>query len=185
MTPERLREIEALFHEARERTGSERDAFLAGACADDRELRREVESLLAQPAAGVIDTPIAAVVADLVAGAPRLVSGAMVGPYCIDRLIGVGGMGDVYKARDTRLRRDVAIKMLPRGFTADPERRARFEREARLLAALNHPHIAVIHGLEEADGVLALVLELVEGPTLAARLAAGPLPVREAIEIAR
>ena len=185
MTPERLREIEALFHEARERTGSERDAFLAGACADDRELRREVESLLAQPAAGVIDTPIAAVVADLVAGAPRLVSGAMVGPYCIDRLIGVGGMGDVYKARDTRLRRDVAIKMLPRGFTADPERRARFEREARLLAALNHPHIAGIHGLEEADGVLALVLELVEGPTLAARLAAGPLPVREAIEIAR
>ena len=79
-------------------------------------------------------------------------------------------MGEVYRARDTRLGRDVAIKVLPRAFTADPDRLARFEREARMLAALNHPHIGAIYGLEDADGVLGLVLELVEGPTLAEKI---------------
>ena len=132
MTPERLREIERLFHEARERTPAERDAFLARACADDPTLRREVESLLAQPPAGVIDAPVGALVAELVAPpAPRLAPGSSVGPYRIERLLDVGGMGEVYRARDTTLGRDVAIKILPRHFTADPERLARFEREAR------------------------------------------------------
>jgi len=93
--------------------------------------------------------------------------GRRFGVYVIQSLVGTGGMGEVYRARDTRLGRDVAIKVLPRDFMADPERVARFEREARMLAALNHPHIATIHGIEESDGVLALVMELVEGETLA------------------
>ena len=94
-------------------------------------------------------------------------------------------MGEVYRARDSKLGRDVAIKILPSHFTSDLERRARFAREARLLATLNHPHIGAIYELEETDGVTALVLELVEGPTLADRLARGPLPILEALAIAR
>jgi Tol biopolymer transport system component len=187
VTPERLREIERLFHEARERTPAERDAFLALACADDPTLRREVESLLAQPPAGVIDAPVVALVAELVAPpAPRLAPGSSIGPYRIERLLAVGGMGEVYRARDTTLGRDVAIKILPRHFTADPERLARFEREARMLAALNHPNIGAIYGLEAAaGGVRALVLELVEGETVADRIQRGPVPVIDALTIAR
>jgi eukaryotic-like serine/threonine-protein kinase len=112
-------------------------------------------------------------------------TGSRLGPYEIVAPIGAGGMGEVYRARDSRLGRDVAIKILPRIFSDDPDRRSRFEREARVLAALNHPHIAAIHGFEEADGVGALVLELVEGPTLEDRLRQGALPVRESIAIAR
>jgi serine/threonine protein kinase len=112
-------------------------------------------------------------------------AGTRLGPYEILQPIGAGGMGEVYRARDRKLGRDVAIKILPRAFSEDPERRARFEREARVLAALNHPHIATIHGFEEADGVGALVLELVEGPTLADRLRQGALPAGEAIAIGR
>ena len=93
-----------------------------------------------------------------------------IGPYTIVAPLGAGGMGEVYRARDSKLGRDVAIKILPSHFTADPERRARFAREARTLATLNHPHIGAIYGLEESDGITALVLELVEGPTLADRL---------------
>ena len=186
LTPERLREIERLFHEARERTPAERDAFLARACADDPPLRREVESLLAQPPAGMIDAPVGVLVAGLVAPpAPRLAPGSSIGPYRIESLLGVGGMGEVYRARDTTLGRDVAIKILPRHFTADPERLARFEREARVLAALNHPNIGAIYGLEAASGVRALVLELVEGETLAVRIQRGPAPVTDALTIAR
>ena len=186
MTPERLREIERLFHEARERASADRDAWLAQACAGDSTLRREVESLLSQPPTGAIDAPLGALVAALVPPpAPQLAPGSLVGPYRIERLLDVGGMGEVYRARDTRLDRDVAIKILPQAFTNNPERLARFEREARLLAALNHPNIGAIYGLEEADGARALVLELVEGETLAERIRRGPAPVTEAIRIAR
>ncbi len=93
--------------------------------------------------------------------------------------------GEVYRARDTKLDRDVAIKVLPEEFANDKARLARFEREAKLLASLNHPNIASIYGIEESDGVKALVLELVEGPTLAERIAEGPIPVEEALPIAR
>jgi Tol biopolymer transport system component len=186
VTPERLREIERLFHEARDRTPAERDAFLARACADDPPLRREVESLLAQAPAGLIDATVGALVAELVTNpAPRLAPGASVGPYRIERLLAVGGMGEVYCARDTTLGRDVAIKILGRHFTADPERLARFEREARMLAAFNHPNIGAIYGLETANGVRALVLELVEGETLADRIRRGPAPITAALTIAR
>jgi serine/threonine protein kinase len=102
-----------------------------------------------------------------------LASGARLGLYEILASIGAGGMDEVYRARDQRLQRDVAIEVLPDLFAADPERLARFEREAQVLASLNHPHIAAIYGLEEAQGVRALVLELVEGHTLAERIAAG------------
>ena len=98
--------------------------------------------------------------------------GARFGSYTIRSLLGVGGMGEVYRAHDETLGREVAIKVLSPAFTAEPERRARFEREARMLATLNHPHIGAIYGVEEADGVRGLVLELVEGETLAERIAA-------------
>jgi len=114
-----------------------------------------------------------------------LSAGARLGPYEIQAPLGAGGMGEVYRARDTRLGRDVAIKILPEVFTSDPERLARFEREARMLAALNHPHIGAIYGVEDAETVHALVLELVEGDTLGERLRRGPLRLTDALAIAR
>src|SRR5262249_10248992 len=124
-----------------------------------------------------------------------LAAGSRLGAYEILGLIGQGGMGEVYRARDTRLERDVAVKVLPEQFAADAERVARFEREARTLASLNHQHIGGIYGLEDIDGSKALILELVEGPTLAESIAGsalksqGPrragLPVADALNIAR
>ena len=114
-----------------------------------------------------------------------LAPGTRRGPYEIIAKIGAGGMGEVYRARDTKLDRDVALKILPEAFASDSERLARFEREAKTLAALNHPHIAHIHGVEESDGVRALVLEFVNGLTLADRIAHEPMPIDEAMTIAR
>ena len=114
-----------------------------------------------------------------------ILPGTRLGPYEVVIAIGAGGMGEVYRGRDSKLGRDVALKVLPAAFTSDPERMARFEREARLLAALNHPNIAHIYGLEESSGVPALVMELVEGPTLADRIAAGAIPLDEALPIAK
>jgi serine/threonine protein kinase len=112
-------------------------------------------------------------------------AGQRLGPYEVIALLGTGGMGEVYRAYDTNLRRDVALKVLPTAFALDPARVARFKREAQVLAALNHPHIASIYGLEESPSGLGLVLELVDGPTLADRLVHGPLPLDEAWPIAR
>jgi Tol biopolymer transport system component len=114
-----------------------------------------------------------------------LSAGTRLGPYVIEAAIGAGGMGEVYRASDTNLARQVAIKVLPEAVAQDAERLARFEREAKTLASLNHPHIAQIHGLERADGRTALVMELVEGPTLADRIARGPLPIDEALSTAK
>ncbi len=111
-------------------------------------------------------------------------TGRRVGPYEVIAPIGRGGMGEVYRARDPKLQRDVAIKALPEAFQHDPERLLRFEREARLLASLNHSNIAAIHGLEEQSGARFLVMELVEGQTLDERLAEGPLPLEEALAVA-
>ena len=110
-----------------------------------------------------------------------LAPGSRLGPYEVVSALGAGGMGEVYRARDSRLKRDVALKILPESVAADPERLARFQREAEVLASLNHPNIAAIYGLE--DG--ALVLELVEGDTLADRIARGAIPLDEALPIAR
>src|SRR5438105_6481275 len=114
-----------------------------------------------------------------------LIPGARLGPYEIVAPLGAGGMGEVYRARDTKLNRDVAIKVLLPAVANDPDRLARFSREAQVLASLNHPNIAHIHGLEEADGVTALILELVEGEDLAQRIARGPIPLDEALPIAK
>jgi serine/threonine protein kinase/Tol biopolymer transport system component len=152
-------------------------------------LRREVESLLAYAADAQVF--MAAPALEVVSAAiqsnemTKPLLGQRLGPYEIVSMLGAGGMGEVYRARDTKLGRDVAIKILPDAFTADADRRARFEREARLLAALNHPHIGAIYGFEDREGIHALVLELVEGHTLAERSSAGPLPMQEALTIAR
>lgn len=114
-----------------------------------------------------------------------LIAGDRLDPYEVTGELGAGGMGVVLRARDTRLDRDVALKVLPDAFSADPDRLARFEREAKVLASLNHSNIGGIYGLEEQDGSRALVLELVEGPTLAERIARGPIPLDEARPIAR
>ena len=148
MTPERWRQVTELFHAARSRDAAVRASYLEHACAGDGALRAEVDAMLAahHDPGGFGDRPVSGSIDDL----RRLETGAMVGPYRIDQLIGAGGMGEVYRARDTKLGRDVAIKVLPDLFAHDPERLARFEREARMLASLNHPHIAAIYGLEEA-----------------------------------
>ena len=114
-----------------------------------------------------------------------LTPGSRLGPYEVISPLGAGGMGEVFRARDSRLGRDVAVKVLPAAFALDPERLARFEREARLLASLSHQNIAGIHGLEESEGHRHLILELVEGETLAARIARGPLPIDEALDVGR
>ena len=111
--------------------------------------------------------------------------GTRLGHYDVTALLGEGGMGQVWQATDTQLHRDVALKILPDAFAADPDRLARFQREAQILASLNHPNIAQIHGIEESEGTRALVLELVEGPTLADRISQGPIPLDEALPIAK
>src|SRR5580692_12740515 len=114
-----------------------------------------------------------------------VVPGTRLGPYEIGTALGAGGMSEVYRARDTKLGRGVALKVLPATFATDPERMARFRREAQVLASLNHPHIGAIYGFEDSGGVQALVMELVEGPTLADRIAPGAISLDEALQIAR
>jgi serine/threonine protein kinase len=186
MNPERWRQIDELFQAAFERAPENRQQFLEDACRDDADLRREVESLLAreEQAGSFLEPPALpnpATFSACVAGVGR-----QLGPYRILSPLGAGGMGEVYRAHDSKLGRDVAIKTLPPEFARDPERLARFRREARALATLNHPNIAAIYGLEESDNVDCLVLELVEGETLAERIKRmGPLPVEKALDYAR
>ena len=193
MTPDRWRKVEELYHAALERDVTLREAFLHEACAGDDALRQEVERLLAaeEKPTGGLESPIQEAAAQIFdesfeeAPAESLI-GRQLGFYHVLSKIGEGGMGEVYRALDTKLRRDVALKVLPKLFARDPERLARFRREAQLLASLNHKNIAAIYGLEESDGVHFLVLELVEGETLADRLQrAGPLPAAEALPIAQ
>src|SRR6187455_2186677 len=108
-----------------------------------------------------------------------------IGPFRVVEKIGAGGMGEVYRATDVRLKRQVAIKILPSALAADPDRLARFQREAEVVASLNHPNVAAVYGLEDAAGVKALVMELVEGPTLADRIAQGAIPIDEALALAK
>jgi serine/threonine protein kinase/Tol biopolymer transport system component len=184
MTAGRWREVEPILLAALAREPRERAAFLARACANDEDLRLEIETLLVHDATvdGFLSVPAAALTADDFPRPPLI--GRRLGTYAIQSHLGAGGMGEVYLARDTQLDRDVAIKVLPALVTTDPDRLARFEREARILAALNHPGIAAIYGLENAGGIPALVLELVDGPTLSERLIPGAIPVAEALAIA-
>jgi eukaryotic-like serine/threonine-protein kinase len=185
---ERWRRLEEVCQAALERPAEERAAFLAQACGADEELRREAASLLEREgrARGFLETPLGelAVNATYSPGEPRDFIGRRVGAYEIRARLGAGGMGEVYRAHDHTLGRDVAIKVLPAAFSADRERLARFEREARLLASLSHPHIGAIYGLEGSGDVRALVLELIDGETLEARLRRGPLPAAHALTLA-
>jgi Tol biopolymer transport system component len=193
MTPERWKRIEALYRAARSRPSAERASFLIDSCHDDESLRCEVESLLNESVSddGFLGSAAAARIVS--ESRPATMSGQTLGGYHLQALLGAGGMGEVYRARDTKLGRDVAIKVLPRAMTADPDRLARLEREARILAALNHPNICAIYGLEEADGVRFLILELVDGETLGQRLAmlhvrnpqSTGLPIDEVLTLAR
>jgi Tol biopolymer transport system component len=187
MTTDRSRRVEALYHEMLARPEDERAAALAGACPGDAAMQAEVRSLLDQeePASGFLVTPALEVAAHFISPASSPMAGRRIGGFELQGLLGVGGMGEVYRARDTRLGRAVAIKILPPAFKDAPDRVARFEREARVLASLNHPHIGAIYGLETADGVKALVMELVEGEDLSQRLARGAIPIDEALAIAR
>jgi len=172
MTQGRWRQISAIYNEAALRNGAARGAYLSEVCGGDAALRRDVEMLLEQ-GDSFLTKPLS------------LESGRRVGAYEVLEVIGAGGMGVVYRARDLKLQRDVALKVLPDAVAHDPERIARFRREATVLASLNHPNIAAIYGFEDSGDVQALVLELVEGPTLADRIAHGPIPIEEALPIAR
>jgi len=190
MAADRQRQITELCHAALERNASDRAAFLREACAGDEALRQEVESLLDYEGAGdqFLERPAVEEVARLVTDRPEPIvdfQGRRLGVYQIEARIGAGGMGEVYRARDTKLGREVAIKVLPAEFTRSADRRARFEREARLLASLNHPHIAQVYGFEESEGIAALVMELVPGEALDTIIKARGLRPAQALAIAR
>jgi serine/threonine protein kinase len=184
--PHQLNRLASIYESARALPPSDRDAWLRAQCGGDEALRREVDSLLAQDEReGPLDVPLWDAPADSLDDGGRLSIGSMLGSYRIDSLIGRGGMGEVYRARDTNLGRDVALKVLPALHADDAERLARFQREAQLLAALNHPNISTVLGLETSTPVRALVLELVDGQTLAERLALGAMPLAEALNVAQ
>ncbi len=182
-----------ILDRALERPAAERRAFVREAAAGDADLLAALEAVLFEAdtddgflvPGGAIAGAAAADLADAQAAdrAPRLEPGTAFGVYLVEGALGAGGMGEVYRARDTRLGREVALKVLPRRFAADPVKHARFDREARLLASLNHPHIAAIYDVEEHDGVVALVLELVEGPTLSDEIALGRVDLDRALVI--
>ena len=180
----RWRQIESLFQEALRQPISVRDAWLREACAADTELHREVASLLANHHATASAGPWAAAAAQLIVPPVLLEPGQYLGPYQIVAFLAAGGMGEVYRARDIKLKRDVALKVLPEAFARDPDRMARFQREAEILASLNHPNIAAIYDLEETNGTRYLVLELVEGETLADKITRGPIRVEDSLNIA-
>ena len=187
--------VRAVFEDALTLPESARFEYLADVCADSSSLREQVERLLAShaKAASFLETPIAVSPADVIV--ENNLEGTLIGPYQFGARIGAGGMGEVYSARDTRLGRTVAIKVLPSHVASDSQARERFDREARAIATLNHPNICVLHdvgeatvsGPESADGlpqlvtVRYLVMELLEGETLETRLLRGALPLDEAL----
>jgi len=192
MSPAQWRQVDEICNSALRLEPAERTVFLREACADDEPLRQEVESLLAyeQPAEQFMEAPalesLAATSAplDQEPGSQTLPAGLQVGPYRIVAPLGGGGMGRVYQARDTRLERDVALKFLPAESAQDAEAVRRFQREARAVSAINHPHICTLHDIGEYEDRPFLVLELLEGQSLKERLAAGPLPLGELLEVA-
>lgn len=182
MNAERWARVAQLYESALERPSSERGIFLAEASGGDAELQREIESLLAQEVrSGPLDRPALDGAAELLGVREGLPPGTRLGPYRLDGMIGAGGMGEVYRATDTRLDRTVALKILPGDLSIDAQFRERFEREARAVAALSHPHICTIHDVGRHEGVDFLVLEYLEGETLAARLEKGALPLDQAL----
>jgi len=178
MTPERWQQVKGVLHQALELAPDERSAFLDSACSTDHSLRRDVESLLSSSddvRSSFLNSNVTRV---------TLSEGTTLGDYKVQSLLGSGGMGEVYRARDLRLGRDVAIKVLPPFFATDRARLQRFEQEARAAAALNHPNILAVHQMGTYEGAPYLVSELLEGETLRARVKRGSLPMSEAVEYA-
>jgi eukaryotic-like serine/threonine-protein kinase len=175
MTSERWQQVKGVLENVLGISPQERAAFLNQACNGDQALRQEVESLLAgdeQGRSSFLQSPPSL----------RLVRGTRLGDYEIQLLLGAGGMGEVYRARDLRLRRDVAIKVLPAFASSDPERLRRFEQEATAAAALDHPNILAVHQMGTYDGVPYLVSELLEGETLREQVKRGPMALRRAMD---
>jgi eukaryotic-like serine/threonine-protein kinase len=186
MSPERWQQIQGVFDKARSCGPNERRAVLDEACASDKELRAEVEWMLTHQgeAENLMPAPALELAAlSVAAETGTLLVGSSLGPYEDLQLIGRGGMGEVYRARDPKLMREVALKVLPRAFASDPGRVSRFQREAHMLAALNHPNISVIHDLHEDRGLRFIVLEYVLGETLNTRLKRGPLAIDESLTL--
>ena len=179
MDKQQLHRLENLYHAALEQSLSRREAFLVSKCGDDVELRREVEALLKHSSEGVLDQPPWEALAHI-----GLAEGSRLGPYQILGQIGAGGMGEVYRALDTRLDRIVAIKVLPAHLSLHPDARARLEREARAVSSLSHPHICILYDIGSQDHIDYLVMEYLEGETLAARLDRSALPLDQALSVA-
>jgi eukaryotic-like serine/threonine-protein kinase len=187
MTPERWQQVNEIFQAAIELEGAQRTAFLDNSCAGDKELRSEVESLITSDQLGLsfIDEPAFQVAAGLLASdKPELKEGQCIGHYEIVGLLGRGGMGEVYLAKDGRLKRRIALKLLPSDYTRDRARLRRFQQEAQAASALNHPNIVTIHEIGEVDGQHFIVNEFIDGETLRQRLHRARLGLQEALEIA-
>jgi eukaryotic-like serine/threonine-protein kinase len=193
---ERLRRVEELYHAVIGLPAAEREAFLQASCGDDAELRQRVEALIsvaheAEPFleraarfAGSSGPHVANVLTNRTGVTTGFLVGRQVGPYRVTELLGAGGMGDVYRAADARLGRDVAIKILPEAFSTDPDLLRRFEQEARAAAALNHPSILAVFDVGTHEGAPYIVSELLEGQTLRDALSGGALPIRDAVDYA-
>jgi len=190
MTLDRWEQISRVYYAALNVAEKERSVFIEEACDNDAELRSEVESLLAmhQQTGELLSQPAGEEVTQVVLEEPRSLIGRQLGSYQILGMLGAGGMGEVYQARDPRLNRIVAIKVLPKHFSERADLRQRFEREARAIASLNHPNICAVYDIGREGRIDFLVMEHLEGETLSQRLKKGPLPteqlLRTAIEIA-
>jgi serine/threonine protein kinase len=188
MDTERLKQIEEIYHAAMEILPAGRDAFFKARCGDDLQLRREVESLLAvnRTSNNIFDTPPESLAAEMFSAREDSanLAGKEISHYNIVRLLGAGGMGEVYLAEDVKLRRKVALKLLPPQFSADTERKRRFEKEARAVSALNHPNIITIYEIEEAENISFIATEFIDGQTLRELLGEKSLSWQETVKIA-
>ena len=181
MTAQRWAHITGVFREALEKPTGERPAFLEEVCGSDQALRRNVEKLLSGEAEPSLASPLPGFLED---GALELAAGETLAQFRIEAKIGEGGMGAVYRAHDTRLRRKVALKLVPPGYFDDPDRKNRLIREARTASGLNHPNIVTIHDIAAANGCDFIVMELIAGETLAEKIACKQLPLARALRYA-